>query len=247
MSPERKDDTMGDLKHDLNVLVLVAKNDATITQCRSELTRIPEKLTRIRRELAKVEEAEKKSIEDFEGKRKKRRELETSLQDHEAKIKRIKNRMMDAQSNKEYQAFLKEIESLEGTIDTEEEKLLELMDALDDHRADHESELKTLVERKTERQKMIDELNQRTEHLQGEIAKLEAENPKYLSEIEPALKKQYQRMQTNLGTLAVTRVEDGNCGGCGAMIPPQKVVEVRFNDQMITCQNCGRILIYYVD
>ena len=238
---------MGDLKHDLNVLVLVAKNDAAITECRGELARIPAKLVRTERELAKLESVEKKSIEDFESKRKERRRLEATLQDHEEKIKKIKDQLMAAKSNKEYQAFLKEIEVLEGNIDQEEERLLELMDSLDDHRADHDAELRTLTADKAEKQKTIDELKRRAAELEGQIAKLESENPKYLNEIEPSLKKRYDRTQANLGSLAVTRVEDGNCGGCGAMVPPQLIVEIRGNDRLITCQNCGRILIHYVD
>jgi predicted nucleic acid-binding Zn-ribbon protein len=238
---------MGDLKHDLNVLVLVARNDSTISECRSELARIPEQLTKVERELAKVEAAEKRELEDFEAKRKERRQLEVELQDNETKIKKIKDQLMSAKSNKEYQAFLKEIETLEGSIDTEEVRLLELMDALDDHRADHEAEIKRLVTEKTEKQKIIDELKTRTAHLEAEIAKMEAEKPRYLKEVEPALEKKYERIRTSLGSLAVTRIEDGNCGGCGTKLPPQVVVEIRSNDQLITCQACGRILVYYVN
>jgi len=180
---------MGDLKHDLNVLVLVAKNDAGITECRGELARIPEKLSRAQRELAKLESAEKKSIDDFEAKRKERRQLEATLQDHETKIKKIKDQLMSAQSNREYQAFLKEIELLEGEIDKEEERLLELMDMLDDHRADHEAKLRTIAADKAEKQKTIDESKRRAAELETQIAKLESENPKYLNEIDPGLKK----------------------------------------------------------
>ena len=213
----------------------------------SELARIPDQLMRAEQELTKVEVAEKRSLDDFETKTKERRQLEAALQDHETKIKKIKDQLMSAQSNKEYQAFLKEIEMLEGSIDTEEERLLELMEALDDHRADHEAEIKRLVTDKTEKQSVIDEFKKRTAHLESEIAKLEAEKPKYLNEIEPSLKKKYARIHASLESLAVTRTEDGNCGGCGTKLPPQVVVEIRPNDRLITCQACGRILVYYVD
>jgi len=238
---------MGDLMHDLNVLVLVAKNDSTISEHHSELARIPEQLSRVEREFAKVEAAEKKSLDDFEAKRKERRQLEVALQDNEVKIKKIKDQLMSANSNKEYQAFLKEIELLEGSIDTEEVRLLELMDALDDHRTDHEEEIKRLTAEKTEKQQAIDQFKSRIAHLDGEIATLESEKPKYLNEIEPSLKKKYARIHASLGSLAVTRIEDGSCGGCGTKLPPQVVVEIRSNNQLITCQACGRILIYYVD
>ena len=238
---------MGDLKHDLNVLVLVAKNDAAVTVHRGELARIPDKLSRAERELAKLEEAEKRSVDDFEAKTKERRQLEAVLQDNEAKIIKIKNQLMSAQSNKEYQAFIKEIETLKSNIDTEEERLLVLMNALDDHRADHEAELARLAAEKKEKQKIIDEFKQRTAALDYKVAAFTAETPKYLAEIESPLKKKYQRILANLGSLAATRIENGNCGGCGTKLPPQLVVEVRGNDKLITCQACGRILIYYVD
>jgi predicted nucleic acid-binding Zn-ribbon protein len=238
---------MADLKHDLNVLTLVAKADAAATEYHGELARLPDKLARVERELAKVEKVEQKSIADFEEKKKERRRLETSLQDHEEKIKKFQGDLMQASSNKEYQACQKEIATLKTEIDSEEERLLVLMDELDDHRADHEADLKKLAADKAEKQKTIDELKQRAAYLESEIAKLDGEKPKYLNEIDPALKKRYERILANLGSLAATRTDNGNCGGCGAKLPPQLIVEVKSNDQLLTCQACGRILIHYAD
>lgn len=247
LSLERSDWKMTDLTHDLNVLVLVAKNDAAVTEYRGELSRIPEKLARAEKALAQVEAAEKKSVADFEAKRKERRSLEGTLQDSEAKVTKLKNQLMSAQSNKEYQVFLHEIDMLEHDIDAKEERLLELMDELDDHRADHEAELKKLTEDKAEKQGGIDAHRERAAYLEGEIAKLEKDKPGYLKDIDPALKKKYDRIAQNLGSLAVTRAEYDNCGGCGAKLPPQLIVEIRKNDRLITCQTCGRILVHYVD
>jgi predicted nucleic acid-binding Zn-ribbon protein len=238
---------MTDLTHDLNVLVLVAKNDAAVTEYRGELSRIPEKLSRAEKGLAQIEAAEKKSTADFEAKRKERRTLEGTLQDNEAKVTKLKNQLMNAQSNKEYQTFLHEIDMLEQDIDAREERLLELMDELDDHRTDHEAELKKLAEDKMEKQGEIDVLTDRAAYLESEIGKLEKDKPGYLRDIDPALKKKYDRISENLGSLAVTRAEYDNCGGCGAKLPPQLIVEIRKNDHLIICQTCGRILVYYAD
>jgi predicted nucleic acid-binding Zn-ribbon protein len=238
---------MADLKHDLNVLVVVSKVDSTLTEYRGELSRLPEKLTWAQQALAKVEDAEQKAIADFETKKKERRHLETLLQDHEAKIKKFHGDLMQASSNKEYQACQKEIATLKTEIDTKEERLLVLMDELDDHRADHEARLKTIAEDKAARQTVIEAITERTAFLENEIKSLESKKPGYLKEIDPALKKRYERIEANLGSLAATRTDDGNCGGCGAKLPPQLVVEVRSNDKIILCQTCGRILIHYVD
>ena len=47
--------------------------------------------------------------------------------------------------------------------------------------------------------------------------------------------------------VAVVRAEAGHCGACRQQIPPQMAVEVRKNDQLITCPACGRILVHYED
>jgi predicted nucleic acid-binding Zn-ribbon protein len=154
---------------------------------------------------------------------------------------------MKANSNKEYQACQKEISNLKGEIDTREERLLVLMDELDGHQADHETELKKFTEDKKEKNNAIDTLRQRQVFLAGEIDRLDNEKPVFLREIDPRLKNKYERLHDNLGHLPATRVESGVCGGCGATLPPQLVVEIRENDKLLTCQACGRILIYYVN
>ena len=82
--------------------------------------------------------------------------------------------------------------------------------------------------------------------LEGEIKRLEGEKPKYLNELEAGLAKRYVRLSKALQGLAVTTVVAGDsCGGCGTRIPPQVVVEVRKNEQIVTCEACGRILVFY--
>jgi predicted nucleic acid-binding Zn-ribbon protein len=238
---------MADLKHDLNVLVAVAKVDTTLTESRGELTRLPEKLLRAEQAFAKIEDAERKSISDFEEKQKERRHLEAALQDDEAKFKKFKGDLMQAKSNKEYQACQKEIDIMKSKIDGEEERLLGLMDELDDHRADHDAEWRKLAEEKAAKQKDIDVIKERMALLENEINNLETKKPGYLNEIDPSLKKRYERILANLGTVAVTRVEGEGCGGCGAQQPPQLIVEIRRNEKVILCQACGRILLYYAD
>ncbi|UCH85816.1 MAG: hypothetical protein JSW50_09170 [Candidatus Latescibacterota bacterium] len=48
-----------------------------------------------------------------------------------------------------------------------------------------------------------------------------------------------------MGDFAVTHVEDEICQGCFSRVPPQLALEVKNNDQIITCQACGRILVHY--
>ena len=33
------------------------------------------------------------------------------------------------------------------------------------------------------------------------------------------------------------------CGGCHNRVPPQKLLELRKNDRIYTCERCGRIIV----
>jgi predicted nucleic acid-binding Zn-ribbon protein len=238
---------MSDLKHDLSVLVSIAKLDATLTDFRGELSRLPDRIKTAEKSLARVETAEKNAIADFEAKVKERRSLETELQDSEVRINKFRGDLMQAGSNKEYQACQKEIANLEEEIDTKEERLLVLMDELDDRRTEHEAELRNFAENKKQKTDEIKSLQDRMAFLGAEIDRLDNEKPAYLREINPKLRTKYERLLANLGSQPAARVENESCGGCGVKLPPQLVVEVRDNEQLLTCQGCGRILIHYVD
>jgi predicted nucleic acid-binding Zn-ribbon protein len=56
----------------------------------------------------------------------------------------------------------------------------------------------------------------------------------------------YERVRKGRGGQAVVRVSDGRqaCSGCYKTLPPQRIQELKRQDQIITCQNCGRILIW---
>ena len=60
------------------------------------------------------------------------------------------------------------------------------------------------------------------------------------------IKKDYQtydRIRKAKDGKAVVPVSRNSCGGCFNRVPPQKVLELRKNDSMLTCERCGRILI----
>ena len=42
---------------------------------------------------------------------------------------------------------------------------------------------------------------------------------------------------------AVVPVKRGACGGCFNRVPPQRILELRQNARVHTCERCGRILV----
>jgi predicted nucleic acid-binding Zn-ribbon protein len=236
---------MTDPRREIHLLVSIAKLDAALNSSRVEAGHLPEKIGAIEKKLRDAERSVEEADAHLESMKKERRLLEQKLQDSEEKIRKFKIQLMEIKTNKEYQAMLHEIGHMEKTAGDTEERLLIIMDELDrqdtqtaDFRKKKDEEKRVMTAEKTQ-------LEARLEHLTSEIARLEGEKPKVLTELDPAIRKRYDRILAKLHDFAVTNVAGDVCQGCHSRIPPQAVLEVKKNDQIIACQACGRLLVHY--
>lgn len=236
---------MTDPRREIHLLISIAKLDAALHSSRVEAGQLPERIGAIEKKLKALEGAVAEADGHLEGMKKEKRLLEQKLQDSEAKVKQFKIQLMGIKNNKEYQAMLHEIGHMEKLAGETEEKLLLIMDELDQQGMQTADFRKTKGEEKTGLGAEKKELESRLERLRAEIARLDGEKPRVLAELDPAVKKRYDRILAKLHDVAVTNVIDDICQGCHSRIPPQAALEVKRNDQIIACQACGRLLVHY--
>lgn len=238
---------MTDLTRDIHLFVSVARIEAALAVNRAALQKLPQVIAAIDKAVTDIDATEKKAHDDLEDMKKKRRDVEKTLREHEDHLKKSRGQQSLVKTNVEYTAMLKEISNLEATISQEEEQLLMLMDSVETAElltTTQATELRTVrATRLTERAALEAEIVRLTE----DTSRLSVERPKLLKEISPLLVKRYERLAERHKDVAVTRVEAEHCGACRQNLPPQLAVEVRKNDQFITCPACGRILVHYAD
>jgi len=237
---------MAEIHRDLFVLISIAKIDASLNDKRKELRRLPDQVNKVKKSIEDIEARDKAAQGNVDEMAKERREIEQQLEDNAEKIKKFKVQLMEVKTNKEYTAMLHEIEHVEKNIEDKEERLLVLMDELDQET----EQSKTLMEdgqtKTADLKRQQSELESRMEMLETDSKKLDGEKPKLLAELDPQLKKKYERILAKLHDYAVTNVLDETCQGCFTRIPPQVTIEVKRNEQLIICQACGRLLVHYI-
>lgn len=143
----------------------------------------------------------------------------------------------------------KELESLQAEMqfaktraDEEEEKLLNLMIALDEAE-DGLARSRTDLEQ-TERTRtdtcatLAKEQATLTERLQA----LSANRHQLAAGIAPALLAQYEQVRKARQGQALAKVERGMCMGCRLTLPASELQRVRTSQEPVTCSTCGRIL-----
>jgi predicted nucleic acid-binding Zn-ribbon protein len=179
-------------------------------------------------------------------------ELNQKYRDYEADvrmnldaIKKSEAKLSSVKTNKEYQAFLKEIDDIKVKNSKLEDEMIEFLDRIE------EAE-NTLNAKKAEYSDLQTRLNNEKETIQKETEEgkrqleiLDAQLKTVAAGIDAGLLATYNKvkaLQSNeIGIVAVT---DAVCQGCNMNIPPQMYNELQRGDSLKRCPICDRIIYW---
>jgi len=229
---------------DLEKLVELQKSD-------SEIRKLEQKCRQKEREIAdlqkKVETAQAGQVaiqQELEERQKEHRHQERELEAKEATIKKYKNQLLTVKTNREYQTLQHEIEEEEKPKGEIEEKILQLLEVMDDleaKRKDSKKQIKiTEKEVAAEREEKQAELGQ----VQAQLKEKEGERSKLSQQIKPDLLAEYNKLLHKRGGLALVTTQDCTCQGCFINIPPQDYEELKRGNKIYYCSSCSRILYW---
>ena len=173
-----------------------------------------------------------------------RRELEGQLAEEMSRIKERQSKMMQVQTNREYQSLLKEIEDGKRNIKEKEEEVVRIMEASEANAkimAEHENLIK---DEKKALSAATSQLEKHAGAIESKKAKIVAKRNSMAKAIDtPALRK-YDMLRSRRNGKAVVSVVNGICQGCFMSIPPQQFNNILKGDKILNCPTCQRILFY---
>lgn len=159
------------------------------------------------------------------------------------KVEKYKGQQLNVKSNRQYDALTREIEATEQKSSEFLKAMEEAENRLTVAKNDIEgikTELEEVSEELKDRQKELKEVNR--EHEKSEL-KLHHEREKIVVRLKKEDIDRYERVKNAKDGVAVVIVKRGACGGCYSRVPPQKLLELRQNQGLHVCENCGRILV----
>lgn len=226
----------------LQYLIELQKFDLRIFQILDQQKKIPGLLQVAEAPLRELQGRLQALKNEGESLARQRRNAELELGSQEAQLQKVRARLSELKTNKEYQAHLFEIELARKKKDTFEEAVLTLMERSDQNgQAIKELELQVEeVQKNFESEKA--KLDEHAAALANEIAELDQEQKQLSQSLEQSLLSRYNRLKTIRKGFAVAEIRDGSCIGCRLQLPPQLVADVRRGDQLLDCSYCRRIL-----
>ncbi len=230
------------MQPELEQLLILQNRDQKIKQIRNEAKTMPLQRAQLDAQLAATAaglEALKLKAKQVEVSRKK---LELDAGTRTESINRLKTQQYETRKNDEFRAMGNEIERYEKEIRTIEDQELELMEETDKLKAEVEVEEKKAASGRESVARQITDLDAKTKALDAQLQELTKERAEIATRIDEEVRERYDRLFASKGNAAVVALDHEVCTGCHMKITAQTAHRVKSNRELVSCEQCGRIL-----
>jgi predicted nucleic acid-binding Zn-ribbon protein len=175
---------------------------------------------------------------------KEKRDVEYELEDETIRLKDRQAKLMNVQTNREYQSLLKEIEHTKGDNKRrfeEIERYTEIAEAMQQKIIALETEAAEGAVALAEEKAKIDAL---TSKLEKQKTKIDKTRGAKVKKVTGSIYKRYEQLRERRNGIAIVGVTEGVCQGCYMTIPPQQFNELMKGDQLHTCPTCQRMMFH---
>lgn len=231
------------MRSDLEKLIDLQVTDTNIRRLKQKIETADLKRAEIEREFEQhafsIREVQKRG----ETLTQERTALERQIEETKVYKERAERNLKHAQNQKEYETAMRELDALQKQIAGFETQVVEKMAAseeTDKELSDRSEEIETLDAKRAEAFGEFDkEVGEARRDFESETAKRE----EVFKTLAPQLASVYNRMaQRSRDGIAVAEVVNGSCSACFMSLRPQRLMEVKRMDSIITCESCTRIL-----
>ena len=233
------------MSHPLEAIYALQKKDRRLIKLMREIRDIPQRKSDIEAQLAGSAQKLETALDSKKHTEVTLKEQELEVESLKERITKYKNQQMEATTNDQYRAFVKEIGTVEREISDLEDKEIVLMESLEKGKtivADCEEKLNG---EKAGISDELGELDDRSTELTEMLEQMKSDRARSAEQCDQAILQKYARIMNNKRDFAVVMVEPGDhCGGCHMKLPPQVANDARNPTKIVPCNFCGRIVYH---
>lgn len=227
---------------ELEHLLVLQDREQKIRQIQNEIKTLPLERKNLEGQLASSQahlEGLKHKAKELEVHRKK---LELDVGTRETTIAKFRTQQYETRKNDEFQAMGNEIKRYEEEIRKIEDEELEVMDQTDHLKAEVGTEEKKGSQVADSIKRQMGDLQTKGKTLEERLAGLTKEREEIATKIDEDLLDRFNRLFASKGDAAVVALEHDVCTGCHMKVTTATAVHVRTGREIVSCEQCGRIL-----
>jgi uncharacterized protein len=233
------------VKAELQQLVALQKLDTSIRKLQAELEAIPQRRAEIEKEFDQ-RAFEIRALENARDEaRHTRARLELGIAEQRIRVERAERNLMSSKKQDEYTAAIREADAARKQISALETQTLEQMEALDKVETSLNERGEEIATLNSDREARLKAFDDETRAQADKLAISRTERERLVSALPKSMGAQYVRTVARIRDgVAVAEARNGACMACFMALRPQAMAQVRRGEEIVTCDNCNRILYY---
>lgn len=230
---------------DIELLLKLQVIDYDLGELERSKEYIPDMMENLKREITEAHELFQKTEKELSESQVSQKNLELEIGVKQEELKKLQAQMMSIKTNKEYDALISQIDNVKEAISERETQVLELIEKVEKLNNGIEDYRRKAAEVGEQNEKQLKILQEKMESVGTKISIKEDERLRIGIQVPKRTMSVYERVRKNRGGDVVVAVKKRACGACYKALPPHRIQEIKRGDQIITCDNCGRMLVWH--
>jgi predicted nucleic acid-binding Zn-ribbon protein len=231
------------VKAELQKLIALQNLDTTIRKLEKDQQATPERRAEIEREFDQ-RAFEIRALESRRDEAKHTRaRLENEAMEQKGRAERAERNLMSSKKPDEYTAAIREADAARKQISALETQILEQMEQFEQAEAALNGRADEIASMKSDREARLKAFDEETSTIAERLAAARKEREEVFANLPKPMSALYSRIGARIRDgVAVAEARNRSCSACFMSLRPQVMAEVRRGEEIITCDNCGRIL-----
>ena len=231
------------MKAELQQLIALQNLDTTIRKLEKDEKAIPERRAEIEREFDQ-RAFEIRALETRRDEAKHARaRLENEVTEQRGRAERAERNLMSSKKQDEYTAAIREADAARKQISALETQILEQMESLEQADAALKERADEITTLKSDREARLKQFDDETATNADRLATARKDRDELFAKLPKQTSALYARIKARIRDgVAVAEARNRSCSACFMSLRPQVMAEIRRGEDIITCDNCGRIL-----
>lgn len=232
---------------EVETLLRVQHHDQKIRSIDKELAGIPLEAEDIQQRLQDEQKALDAAKAELQKTEVAIKNLELDVDTRRSTIGKLKVQQFETRKNEEYQRMGLEIERYTKEIAELEDREIELMEQAEAQKQALEAARARYEENQKHIRDELEDLEALATKLRADREAEVAERDRLAGSVDSAVLDNYQRLIKSKGGMAVVGLVDDVCQGCHMKVIKSTMIEVKSEQHLAHCENCGRILYWWTD
>jgi len=233
------------VKAELQQLIALQNLDTTIRKLEKDQQAVPERRAEIEREFDQ-RAFEIRALESRRDEAKHTRaRLENEVVEQRTRAERAERNLMSSKKQDEYTAAIREADAARKQISALETQILEQLEILEQAEASLKERAEEIVSLNSDREARLKAFDDESGTIGDRLAVARKEREELFTNLPKQMSGLYARIKARIRDgVAVAEARNRSCSACFMSLRPQVMAEIRRGEEVLTCDNCGRILYY---